>query len=313
MAYILRRLVFLCLTLVFISIITFLVFRILPGDPVQIMLGPDADPARITAVRHQLGLDQPLFEQYIHLIQGFVKGDLGESLRFSMPVKTLILARLPLTFSLALMSLVIVVFVSIPLGVLAAIRKNSWGDIILSSITQVGMAIPTFFVGMLLMILFGSMFRLFSPGGYIPWGESFFGALGSLLLPALTIAIPQIAVCFRYVRNEILEQTTMDYVRTARGKGATERATLFKHILRNSLIPVLTVFGLILAEVIAGTIVVEQVFSLPGIGTLLITSVSGRDFPVVQGLVLYIAFVVVCINFIVDLLYRVLDPRIRLK
>ncbi|GGH84335.1 peptide/nickel transport system permease protein [Pullulanibacillus pueri] len=313
MAYIIRRLGLLILTLVFISIITFLVFQILPGDPVQTMLGPDADPIRIKTLRHQLGLDQPLYIQYGHLIEGFIRGDLGQSIRFSMPVRDLIFDRLPLTLSLAFMSLIIVIFVSIPLGVIAARRENSWGDLLLSIFTQFGMAIPSFFMGMILILLFGSVFSLFSPGSYVPWSEDFWGALGSLLLPALTIAIPQIAVSYRYVRNGVIEQGQMDYVRTARGKGASEWKTLSHHILRNSLIPVLTILGLILAEVVAGTIVVEQVFSLPGIGQLLITSVSYRDFPVVQGLVLYIAFVIVVINFLVDILYSVLDPRIRLK
>lgn len=313
MSYVIRRFIFLIITLVLISIITFLVFQILPGDPARVMLGPEADQTQILNLKRELGLDQPAYLQYLHLIEGFISGNMGESLRFSRPVLELIMTRLPVTISLAVLSLIIVVIVSIPLGIFSAKRANKMSDFVLSSVTQVGMAVPTFFVGMLLILFVGMTFKFFAPGGYVPWSESFTRALGSLFLPALTIAIPQIAISFRYIRNAILEQSKLEYVRTAHGKGVSERLVLYKHVLRNSMIPVLTVFGLILAEVIAGTIVVEQVFNLPGIGRLLITSVNYRDFPVVQGIVLYIALVVVLINFLVDFLYAALDPRIRLK
>ncbi|MFC4619445.1 ABC transporter permease [Camelliibacillus cellulosilyticus] len=313
MAFVVRRIILLFVTLILISVITFFVFQILPGDPVRVILGPDADETQIRTMTKLLGLDQPGYMQYWHLVEGFFRGDLGDSIRFSKPVMALIMDRLPVTLSLAFYSLILVVVVSIPLGIFAAQRESKWSDFFLSSLTQVGMAIPTFFVGMLFILLLAITFKFFSPSGFVPWGESFIGAIKSLTLPALTIAIPQIAISYRYARNAILEQSKLDYVRTARGKGVSERLILFKHVLRNALIPVLTVFGLILAEVIAGTIVVEQVFSLPGIGKLLITAVQVRDFPVVQGLVLYIALVVVVINFLVDMLYAVLDPRIRIK
>ena len=174
------------------------------------------------------------------------------------------------------------------------------------------MAIPSFWLGMLLILYLGMNVKFFSVSGYVPWTQSITGALGALLLPAMTIAIPQIAVKFRYVRNAILEQLRLDYVRTLRSKGIKEKKVLYKHVLRNSMIPILTIFGLITAEVIAGTIVVEQVFGLPGIGKLLITSISYRDFPLVQGIVMYITLAVVFINFLVDILYSILDPRIRL-
>ncbi|MCM3764759.1 ABC transporter permease [Neobacillus niacini] len=313
MTYIIRRFILLFVTLIFISVITFLVFQILPGDPVRTILGPEAEEVQVETLRRQMGLDKPAHVQYLNLVQGFFQGDMGDSIRFSRPVTSLIMERLPITISLAMFSLIIVIFVAIPLGIFTARRENKWSDFLLSSFTQLGMAIPTFFVGMMLILFIGMTFSFFSTGGYVPWSESVAGAIGSLALPALTIALPQIAISFRYARNAILEQSKLDYVRTARGKGLTEAVVVYKHVLKNSMIPVLTVFGLILAEVIAGTIVVEQVFSLPGIGRLLITAVSYRDFPVVQGIVLYIAFVVVLINFIVDILYTVLDPRIRLK
>lgn len=312
MAYIIRRTLLFIVTVALVSLITFAVFQIMPGDPIRIMLGPDADEAQIATLKAQLGLDQPLHTQYFEWIRGLLTGDLGQSIRFSKPVSELIMDRLPVTISLAVMTLTIVVIVAIPLGIFVAKRQNKLSDVVFSTVTQVGMAIPSFWLGMLLILYLGMNFKFFTVSGYVPWTESIPGALGSLLLPALTIAIPQIAVKFRYVRNAILEQLRLDYVRTLRSKGIKEKLVLYKHVLRNSMIPILTIFGLITAEVIAGTIIVEQVFGLPGIGKLLITSISYRDFPLVQGIVMYITLAVVFINFLVDILYSILDPRIRL-
>lgn len=313
MAYIIRRIILFVVTMVLVSLITFSVFQVMPGDPIRIMLGTEADETQVATLKKQLGLDQPLYVQYIDWVKGLVTGDLGESIRFSRPVTELLADRLPVTISLALITLLIVVIVAIPLGIFVAKRQNKLSDVVLSSATQLGMAIPSFWLGMLLILYLGMNFSFFTISGYVPWTQSIAGALGAILLPALTIAIPQIAVKFRYVRNAILEQLRLDYVRTIRSKGITEKFVMYKHVLRNSMIPILTIFGLITAEVVAGTIIVEQVFSLPGIGQLLITSISYRDFPLVQGIVMYITFIVVLINFLVDVLYSVLDPRIRLN
>lgn len=295
------------------SIITFGVFQILPGDPVRTMLGTEADPTQIENLRSELGLNRPLYEQYTDWMKGLLTGELGNSIRFSMPVTDLLSDRLPVTMSLAGLTLFIVLLISLPLGMFAARRQNKWSDMSLSTVTQVGMAIPSFWLGMILILYIGMQFSFFKISGYIPWTQSVAGALSTLLLPALTIAIPQIAVIFRYVRTAILEQVQLDYVRTIRSKGMSEQNVMYKHVLKNSMIPILTVFGLIMAEVVAGTIIVEQVFSLPGVGQLLITAISNRDFPLVQGIVMYITVAVVMINFIVDILYSVLDPRIRLR
>ncbi len=295
------------------SIITFGVFQILPGDPVRTMLGTEADPTQIENLRSELGLNRPLYEQYTDWMKGLLTGELGNSIRFSMPVTDLLSDRLPVTMSLAGLTLFIVLLISLPLGMFAARRQNKWSDMSLSTVTQVGMAIPSFWLGMILILYIGMQFSFFKISGYIPWTQSVAGALSTLLLPALTIAIPQIAVNFRYVRTAILEQVQLDYVRTIRSKGMSEQNVMYKHVLKNSMIPILTVFGLIMAEVVAGTIIVEQVFSLPGVGQLLITAISNRDFPLVQGIVMYITVAVVMINFIVDILYSVLDPRIRLR
>lgn len=313
MMYLLRRFILLITTIILVSIITFGVFQILPGDPVRTMLGTEADATQIENLRSELGLDRPLYEQYFDWVKGLLTGDLGNSIRFSMPVKDLLFDRLPVTISLAALTLCIVLIVSIPLGMFAARRQNKLSDVSLSTVTQIGMAIPSFWLGMMLILYVGMKFDFFKISGYIPWTQSVTGALSTLVLPALTIAIPQIAVNFRYVRTAVLEQIQLDYVRTIRSKGMSEQNVMYKHVLKNSMIPILTVFGLIMAEVVAGTIIVEQVFSLPGIGQLLITAISNRDFPLVQGIVMYITVAVVVINFIVDILYSVLDPRIRLR
>lgn len=313
MMYILRRIILLITTILLVSIITFGVFQILPGDPVRTMLGTEADPTQIENLRSELGLDRPLYEQYVDWMKGLLTGQLGNSIRFSMPVKELLFDRLPVTMSLAGLTLIIVIIISLPLGMFAARRQNKLSDVSLSTVTQIGMAVPSFWLGMMLILYIGLQFSFFKISGYIPWTQSVAGALSTLILPALTIAIPQIAVNFRYVRTAILEQVQLDYVRTIRSKGMSEQNVMYKHVLKNSMIPILTVFGLIMAEVVAGTIIVEQVFSLPGIGQLLITAISNRDFPLVQGIVMYITVAVVMINFIVDVLYSVLDPRIRLR
>jgi len=311
--YILRRIILLITTILLVSIITFGVFQILPGDPVRTMLGTEADPTQIENLRSELGLDRPLYEQYVDWMKGLLTGQLGNSIRFSMPVKELLFDRLPVTMSLAGLTLIIVLIISLPLGMFAARRQNKLSDVSLSTVTQIGMAVPSFWLGMMLILYIGLQFSFFKISGYIPWTQSVAGALSTLILPALTIAIPQIAVNFRYVRTAILEQVQLDYVRTIRSKGMSEQNVMYKHVLKNSMIPILTVFGLIMAEVVAGTIIVEQVFSLPGIGQLLITAISNRDFPLVQGIVMYITVAVVMINFMVDVLYSVLDPRIRLR
>lgn len=313
MMYMIRRFILLMTTILLVSMITFGVFQILPGDPVRTMLGTEADATQIENLRSELGLNRPLYEQYTDWIKGLLTGELGHSIRFSMPVKDLLLDRLPVTMSLAVLTLTIVLMVSLPLGMFAARRQNKLSDVSLSTLTQIGMAVPSFWLGMMLILYVGMQFSFFKISGYIPWSQSIAGALSTLILPALTIAIPQIAVNFRYVRTAILEQMQLDYVRTIRSKGMSEQNVMYKHVLKNAMIPILTVFGLIMAEVVAGTIIVEQVFSLPGVGQLLITAISNRDFPLVQGIVMYITVAVVVINFIVDILYSVLDPRIRLR
>ena len=243
MMYILRRIILLITTILLVSIITFGVFQILPGDPVRTMLGTEADPTQIENLRSELGLDRPLYEQYVDWMKGLLTGQLGNSTRFSMPVKELLFDRLPVTMSLAGLTLIIVLIISLPLGMFAARRQNKLSDVSLSTVTQIGMAVPSFWLGMMLILYIGLQFSFFKISGYIPWTQSVAGALSTLILPALTIAIPQIAVNFRYVRTAILEQVQLDYVRTIRSKGMSEQNVMYKHVLKNSMIPILTVLG----------------------------------------------------------------------
>ena len=227
-----------------------------------------------------------------------------------MPVKELIGDKLPVTLWLAALSLILIVLVSIPLGVLWARSTNRFVDAALNCITQVSMAVPSFFLGVLVTYLFGIVFHLFAPGGYISYHDNFKGFLGYLLFPALSIAIPKIAMTARFLRNSMLTEMKSDYVRTAYSKGCSKRRVMYGHVLRNAMMPVVTFLGMIIAEIVAGSIVVEQVFGLPGIGRLLISSINTRDFPVTEILILYITFVVIFVYFLVDILYRVIDPRI---
>ena len=319
MRYLGKKLTTLIMTLFLVSAAAFLAFQIIPGDVVTSILGTEATPEREEQLREELGLNDPPVVRYFHWVAGVFRGDLGVSYRYSknmnemIPVTELIGDKLPVTLWLAALSLVLIVIVSIPLGVLWAKSNSHILDVTMGVATQTAMAIPSFFLGILITYLFGIVFRLFAPGGYVSYKESFVGFLGYLLFPALSIAIPKIAMTARFLRNSMLTEFGADYVRTAYGKGCTKRRVMYGHVLRNALMPVVTFLGMIIAEIVAGSIVIEQVFGLPGIGRLLISSINNRDFPVVEILILYITFVVIFVYFLVDILYRVIDPRISEK
>lgn len=313
MRFYIRKLAALGSTVLLVSVITFLVFQVLPGDPAQIVLGVDADPHQLEELRRTMGLERPAAERYIAWMKDIATGDFGESLRYHRPVKDIVAERMPVTVSLALLSLGLTLLAGIPLGVYIARRDGKAATLLLSIFTQLGLAVPSFWLAFILVLVFSVTFRWFPSYGYTPWGENPLRAFQSLFLPALALAIPGIAVVVRYLRNTLLDQAKMDYVRTARSKGLRENIVMYRHILRNSLIPVLTIVGLLIADTLGGSIVVENVFALPGFGNLLVTSIGTRDLPMLQTMVLYIAVMVVVINFIVDLLYMIIDPRIRLK
>lgn len=316
MKYFMKKLITLIMTLFLVSVAAFLAFQIIPGDVVTSILGTEATPEREEQLREELGLNKPPVERYFNWVTDVLRGDLGESYRYSknmnemMPVAELIGDKLPVTLWLAAVSLVLIVVIAIPLGVLWARSSSHFLDAVLGVVTQTAMAIPSFFLGILVTYLFGILLKCFAPGSYVSYQEDFGGFLKYLLFPALSIAIPKIAMTARFLRNSMLTELQADYVRTAYSKGCTKRRVMYGHVLRNAMMPVVTFLGMIIAEIVAGSIVIEQVFGLPGIGRLLISSISTRDFPVVEILILYITFVVIFVYFLVDILYRVIDPRI---
>lgn len=316
MKYLGKKIITLIMTLFLVSVAAFLAFQIIPGDVVASILGTEATPEREAKLREELGLNDPPLVRYAGWVTGVMKGDLGVSYRYSknmnemMPVAELIGDKLPVTLWLAAVSLVLIVAVSIPLGVVWAKSGSHVLDAILGVITQAAMAVPSFFLGILVTYLFGILLKCFSPGGYVSYKEDFAGFLGYLIFPAISIALPKIAMTARFLRNSMLEEMNADYVRTAYSKGCGEKRVMYVHVLRNAMMPVVTFLGMIVAEIVAGSIVIEQVFGLPGIGRLLISSISTRDFPVVEILILYITFVVIFVYFLVDILYKVIDPRI---
>lgn len=319
MRYFAKKLFTLIMTLFIVSVAAFLAFQIIPGDVVGSILGTEATPEREEQLREELGLNDPPVVRYVNWMTDVLQGDLGESYRYSksmnemMPVAELIGDKLPVTLWLAALSLVIIVVVSIPLGVFWAKSRNRFVDATMNVLSQTTMAVPAFFLGILVTYLFGMVLKWFVPGGYISYEENFGGFLNYLLFPAVSVAIPKIAMTARFLRNSMLTEMNADYVRTARSKGCTDRQVMYGHVLRNALMPVVTFLGMIIAEIVAGSIVVEQVFGLPGVGRLLISSISTRDLPVVQILVMYITAVVIIVYFLVDILYRVIDPRISRK
>lgn len=313
MDFVIKKIISSVVTLFFVILLIFIAFRIIPGNPAHIILGVEATPSQIAALEQKLGLDQPIAEQFIQLLKGIIVFDFGESLRFSQPVLSLIGERIGVTFSLATISIIITIIISIPLGILAASFKGKFLDIAISISTQIGLAVPSFWMGILFIMIFGLLLNFISVGGYVQWSENPLLAFKSLFFPALAIAIPQIAVIIRYLRTTIIEQLGLDYVRTAASKGLKGYQILFNHVLRNALIPVITIAGLNFGEILAGSLVIEQVFALPGFGRMLITAIGDRDFPLVQGMVFFIAIIAIVVNLLVDLSYRLLDPKIRLK
>lgn len=313
MRFFLRRFFTLIVTVFLVSSITFFTFNVLPGDPALSMLGVNATPERLEQLHKQLGLDKSVTQRFISWIANMLQGNPGISFRFSTPVKDLILNRLPVNIGLMLISTVIIIVVSVPLGILAAKHEGKFVDFLVSLGTQVGMSIPPFILGIILTIIFSISLKLFSVGKYVPFSENPGLFLESLILPSISIAVSKISIVVRFLRTSILEQLGSDYVRTAYSKGNKERRVLYRHVLKNALIPVITVIGMIISDILAYSLIVEQVFNLPGIGTLLISSISNRDYPLIQAIIVYIAFVVVFINFLVDVVYQIIDPRIRVK
>lgn len=313
MRYYLRKLIGLVVTLVLVSLVTFFVFQILPGDPALIILGVDADEYQIEALNRSLGLDRPLFERYISWLKGLFSGDLGTSIRYNQSVSYLIGEGLKATSLLSLYSMVFTIAIGLPIGLFLASHSKRKYSIPISIISQLSLSIPSFCMGIFLISIFSVRLNLLPSVGYTPPSEGLFASFKSLLLPSLSVAIGSSAILIRYVKVSVLKESGKDYVRTARSKGMSKGRIMYVHVLKNSLIPVITILGLLTADILGGSIIVENIFSLPGIGRLITVSISSRDLPLIQALVLYLALIVVVCNFIVDLIYSLVDPRIRLR
>jgi ABC-type dipeptide/oligopeptide/nickel transport system permease component len=301
--YILTRLLYMVPVLWLVVSVVFLLIHLVPGDPIQQMLGEGASAADIDATRHAYGLDVPVGRQYINYWKGVLHGDLGRSLRFDQPVTRLILQRYPETMRLTLASMLVALLISIPAGVRSARRRNRWDDRALSFISLLGLSFPNFALGPILILFFAIKL------GWLPVSGT--GSLAHLVLPAITMGGALAAILTRMVRTAMLEELSQDYIRTARAKGLPENVVVYKHALRNALVPVLTVIGLQFGALLAGAIVTETIFSWPGIGRLTIQAIGNRDYYLVQGAILMIGLTYVVVNFMTDFFYSLANPRIR--
>ena len=311
--YLIKKLITLLILLFLFSITVYSVLFVLPGDPAQIILGINATPETLANLRAELGLDKSFWAQYTDWMGNLLTGRGSWSINYDMPVYDLILSRLTVTGPLALLAMVFAVVISIPLGIYAARHQNRPGDVSVMFFTQLGLATPEFWLGILLILLFSVHWGLFSAGGFPGWSVDFWGSVKALLLPSFALGVIRASILTRLTRSSMLDVLREDYVRTARAKGLKERTVIYVHALRNALIPVLTILGLQLGQLMAGAIIIENVFYLPGLGRLVFQAIGQRDLPVVREIVLFMAAAVVLVNFIVDLTYSSLDPRIRLE
>lgn len=313
MKYVVKKLAALMITLIIVSFLAFLAFDVIPGDPAISRLGTQATPEKVEALREEMGLNEPLVVRYVFWLIHFVQGDMGTSYSYQMPVSEMIADKIPITLTLTLMAFVIMIVISIPLGIFSAKHAGSRLDRLIYALNQFTMAVPPFFAGILLTYVFGLVLRWFTPGGFVSYQVNFGAFMLYLIFPAIAIALPKSAMTAKLLRSSVMEQASLDYTRTAYSKGNTINGVLWNHVLKNAMIPVVTFLGMALADIIAGSIIIEQVFGIPGLGRILLTSISNRDYPVVQAIIVCIAIAVNLINFAVDMLYRVIDPRIHVN
>ncbi len=308
--YVIHRLTALGLSLAVASMVIFAVVELVPGDPASYMLGTGAQPDTVAALREQLGLDRPWPLRYLGWIGGVLTGDLGTSFTYKTPVAGMILERMQVSLPLALMALVLAVVIAFPIGIFAAARRGRPGDTLAMGVTQIGISLPNFWFAMLLVLVFAVNLRLLPAGGFPGWGNPL-AALKALLLPAIALALPQAAILARVLRSSLVETLGQDYIRTARAKGLSTGQALTRHALRNALIPVLTILGMQFSFLLAGAIIIENVFYLPGLGRMIFQAITQRDLIVVQGAVLVLVAAVILVTFLVDLGYVLIDPRLR--
>jgi peptide/nickel transport system permease protein len=307
----LRRLLSAIPVLFIVSLISFGLMRLIPGDPAASIAGPSATPAQIDQLRRDLGLDEPLLMQLLHYYQGLLQGDFGKSLLLGKGVLAATMERLPVTIGLSLYALVLTLLIGVTSGIIAALRQNTWIDQVAMMIAMLGISIPNFFLGLLMIIFFAVQLGWLPSGGYVPFSQDPIGWLRSTTMPAISLALLQAGLLARITRSGMLEVLRQDYVRTARAKGLPERQVILKHALANALIPIVTVVGIIISLLLSGAVVTEALFSLPGMGQLLTQAVLSRDYPMVQGGLLLVTTFLVVVNILVDILYALIDPRVR--
>ncbi|MBM3517553.1 MAG: ABC transporter permease [Alphaproteobacteria bacterium] len=312
-AFLVRRLLTLAATLLAASLVIFVVVEVLPGDPARTILGPEADPEAVAALRVRLGLERPPAARYLAWVGGLLGGEFGVSYTYHVPIGGLLAERLAITLPLAAVAMALTTAIALSAGVYAAARRGSAGDVAVMALTQLGIAVPGFWFAILLILLFAVELGWFPAGGFAGWDAGIGAALRSLVLPAIALALVQAAILARVTRSAVIEVLDEDFMRTARAKGLSRRAALWRHGLRNALVAVVTVMGLQFANLTAGAVVLENVFALPGLGRLAFQAISQRDLQLVRDVVLLFAVVVVAVNFLVDLLYAVIDPRVKLS
>ena len=309
--YLLKRLVIAAVTLALASVVVFAVLEVLPGDPARLMLGMNASADQVEQLRTQMGLNAPMTLRYLHWAGGLLSLDLGRSYTYAVPVIDLVRERIVVSLPLALIALALSTAIAIPVGLYSASRRGRIGDTMAMGTAQLGVAVPNFWFALLLIYMFAVWLRWVPAGGFAGWGAGLWPALKSLALPAVALALPQAAILARVTRQALLEVLNEDYIRTARAKGMPYRAVLWRHALRNAMIPVLTILGLQFSFLLAGTIIIENVFYLPGLGRLVFQAITQRDLIVVESVVMLLVAVVVAVNLAVDFSYALVDPRLR--
>jgi len=309
--YVLSRLLSLGLSLIVASAVIFTVIEVIPGDPAAFMLGLNAAEDTVAALREELGLGGGYLERYFSWLAGMLTGDFGTSYTYRVPVSELVAARMWVSLPLTIYALILSTLIAVPVGVIAATRRGGPADFGIMGATQLGIAIPNFWFAMLLVLIFAIKLRWFGAGGFPGWENGFFGGLKALTLPAIALALPQASILARVMRSSLLETLGQDYMRTARAKGLTKRQAVVGHALRNALIPVMTIIGLQFSFLLAGAIIIENVFFLPGLGRLIFQGITQRDLVVVESVVMLLVFAVILVTFLVDLAYAAIDPRLR--
>ncbi|MCR4990389.1 MAG: ABC transporter permease [Lachnospiraceae bacterium] len=310
MRYALKKFVTMVITIIMVTLFVFLAFNLISGDPVISILGTDATPERVEALRRELHLDDPVILRYFRWFFNFMRGDMGVSYSYKINVRSMILEKVPVTATMAIMAFFLMIIIAIPLGIHTSKHQGSALDRTVIILNQIIMSIPPFFSGILLTFIFGRVLKLFTPGGYVSYQKDFGSFLWYMFFPSLAIALPKATMAIKLLRGSLISEYNMDYVRTAYSKGNSTNGVLYGHMLKNAILPVITFLGMALTDMIAGSIIVEQVFSIPGLGRILLTSISNRDYPVVLAIIVIISAMVLLVNMLIDIIYSLIDPRI---